>query len=131
MTKKFCGGGDLEIHDATHIATYLETDFDQATLKAIFLAFRNRLDALDPAWQYQRPVFVNEVSPAPEEGEEPVVFYVQPWQVGFRYSDAIKVGFIVSVCLDMVCDRLGKGSRFPTLTAIENNALPWQFVCSC
>jgi len=128
---QFCGGGDIEIQDAVHIATYLESDFDEQTLKGILLAFRNRLDALDPAWAYQRKAVIDVVLPAAAEGEETPSFYAAPWQVGFRHSDAMKVGFIVSAGLNMVCDMLGKGSRLPTLTAIETNALPWQFVCSC
>ena len=132
VTEQFCGGGDLEIQDAVHIATYLKKNFDAATLKGILMAFRNRLDALDPSWAYRRHTIIDKVPPpAAEEGEETRVFYAAPWQVGFDSSDAMKVGFIVSVRLNIVCNRLGKGSRFPTLTAIENNALPWQFVCSC
>ena len=120
VTKQFCGSGDLEIPDAVHIATYLEVTFEQPTLKAIFLAFRARLEALDPAWVFQRQVVIDVVPAAANQGEETTVFYAAPWQVGFHNSDAVKVGFIVSACLNMVCDRLGKGSRFPTLTAIEN-----------
>ena len=131
ITQQFCGGGDPEIHDAVHISTYLGKDFNEATLKAIFMAFRNRLDALDPSWVYRREQVIDKVIPRAEEGEETAVFYAAPWQVGFLHSDAMKVGFIVSVCLNMVHNGLGKGSRFPTLTAIENNTLPWQFVCSC
>ena len=120
VTDQFSGSGDIEVQDAVHIAKYLETTFDHPSLKAILLSFRQRLDLIDRQWVFNRPPVIDTVIPAAAEGEETPVFHAAPWQIGFNNADALKVGFIVTACLNMVCHRLGKGCRFPTLTAIEN-----------
>jgi len=92
VTDNFCGSGDPEKHDATHIAAYLKQNFTDGDLKAIFKGFRDRLEVLDPKWRFRRMGIVDTVVAPAEPGDEAASFQIAPWQIGFRMTDSLKVG---------------------------------------